>query len=364
MRLKTILWTSLIPIIVVSGTFSAQADVSVASWGGVYTKSQQKAFGETWEKRAGKSVRWIDYNGGLGEIRAQVNSGKVLWDVVDVFPDQARVGCDEGLFETLPRDRFTAAPDGTPMDQDLVVPRPNDCVVPNVFWSWLVFFDETKFPDAKPRTIEDFFDLKKFPGKRSIGAFAQANIEMALVADGVSPNDIYKVMDTKTGIDRAFAKLDTIKNDVLFWSSAGKPIDYVNEGAVVMATAYNGRVSDAIIVDGAPLKIIWDGQVLEEEWFVMVKGTENYDDALDFLIHASATKQLAALAKWITYGPLRRSSLAVIRANEPWHSTGVPIMPHMPNRAEVMKRTIIANPDWWAENGARIGERYKNWMAR
>lgn len=346
------------------GVASAQADITVVSWGGAYTLSQQKAYGETWESKTSKKIHWVDYNGGLGEIRAQVSSGDVLWDVVDVFPNEARVGCDEGLFEKLPREGFVPAPDGTPMDQELIVPLPNDCVVPNIFWSWLVFFDQTRFPGERPSTIRDFFDVKKFPGGRGVSAFPQANIEMALVADGVDPTKVYEVMDTPEGIDRAFAKLETIKRDAFFWSSGEEPIEFVKSGKAVMSTAYNGRASDAILGRGEPFEIIWDGQVLDEEWFVIVKGSKNYEAALDFLIHASAPEQQAAQAKWITYGPLRRSGLAIIAANEPWYKTGVDIMPHMPNRNEVMPRTVVSDPDWWAKNGAKVTERYKAWMAR
>jgi putative spermidine/putrescine transport system substrate-binding protein len=364
MSLNLKMWACTVPVVLLFNAGDAKADITFVSWGGSYTVSQQKAYGETWETKAGKKVRWIDYNGGLGEIRAQVRSGNVLWDVVDVFPAEARLGCDEGLFEKLPLDRFTPAPDGTPMDQDLVVPLPNECVAPNIFWSWLVFFDETKFQDAKPETIQDFFDVGKFPGKRGISAFAQANIEMALVADGVDPKDVYRVMDTPEGIDRAFAKLDLIGGDAVFWTSGAEPVNFVKSGEVLMSTAYNGRVSDAILGRGEPFAIIWDGQVLDEEWFVIVKGTKNFDEALAFLVHATEPEQLAAQAKWITYGPLRRSALAIIESNEPWYNSGAAIMPHMPNRDEVMSRTVVSDSDWWAKHGAKISARYKAWMGQ
>ncbi len=346
------------------GVATANADITVVSFGGAYTVSQQKAYGETWERKTGKRIRWVDYNGDLGEIRTQVETGNVLWDVVDVFPHQARIGCDEGLFEKLPRDKFMPAPDGTPMDQDIIVPLPNDCVVPNIIWSWLIFFDETQFPGEKPKTIADFFDLKRFPGKRGISTYPQANLEMALVADGVDPKKVYEVLDTPEGIDRAFAKLETIKGNAVFWSSGAEPVNFVKGGKVVMSTAYNGRASDAILGQGEPFVIIWDGQVLTEEWFVMIKGSKNYDEALDFLIHSSAPEQQAAQAKWITYGPLRRSGLAIIAANEPWYKSGANIMPHMPNRDEVMPRTTVADPEWWARNSAKVTERFKAWMGR
>ena len=78
--------------------FAATADVTVASWGGAYTESQIKAYVDTYDAA---TVKFENYNGGLGEIRAQVESGSVIWDVVDVLPDQAITGCDEGLFEDI-----------------------------------------------------------------------------------------------------------------------------------------------------------------------------------------------------------------------------------------------------------------------
>ena len=340
---------------------AAKADITVVSWGGAYTMSQQRAYGDTW---TGGTVNWENYNGGLGEIRAQVEANNVQWDIVDVLPDQARVGCDEGLFEELPRDKFVPAPDGTPMDEELMVPLPNNCVVPQIWWSYAAFYDKTKFSGEKPKTMADFYDIEKFPGKRGIHSWANANIEMALVADGVDPKKVYEVMDTPEGIDRAFAKLDTIKDHIVFWSSGSKPLEFVKSGETVMALAYNGRVGDAILIEGEPFVVIWDGQVLEEEWLVMVKGSKNYDEALNFLIHASAPEQQAGQAKWVNYGPMRKSGLAIIKAGEPWFNTGIDILPHMPNRDEVMPRSVFANPEWWADNGDEVAERFAAWMAK
>lgn len=351
-------------VVVGVAAISAKADITVVSWGGAYVASQQRAFGESWERKTGKTIHWVDYNGDIAEVRAQVESGEILWDIIDVFAHEARLGCREGLFEKLPRDGFTAAPDGTPMDRDLVVALPNDCVAPNILWSWLTFYDETSFAGVKPETIVDFFDLERFPGTRGLSVFPQGNIEMALVADGVEPSQVYDVLSTPEGVDRAFAKLDTIKPQVKFWSGGDEPVDFVTGGEVIMSTAYSGRVGAAILAGATTLQVIWDGQVLDEEWLVMVKGSKNYDEALDFLIHASAPEQLANQAKWISYGPMRHSSLAIIAANEPWFNTGKNIMPYMPNRKEVMARTTIANPDWWADSGDTVVKRFVEWMGR
>ena len=342
----------------------AQAEVTIASWGGAYTMSQQKAYADTF---TGGTATFVNYNGGLGEVRTQVEAGNIQWDIVDVLPHEARVGCDEGLFEELPRDAFTPAADGTSMDDDTMVTVPNDCVVPQIFWSYVPFYQAGTFdgnPAGNPKTIGDFFDVKKFPGKRGIHTWANALIEMALVADGVAVADVYDVMSSDGGIDRAFAKLDTIKDHVVFWSSGAKPLELIESGEVSIALAYNGRIGAAMLTEGADYVVNWDGQVLEEEWLAMLKGSSNYDEALAFLIHASAPEQQAGQARWINYGPMRASGLDIIAANEPWFNTGVNIMPHMPNAGAAMANAVFANPDWWADNGDAISERFTAWMGQ
>jgi len=340
------------------------AKITATSWGGAYTAAQQKAYGANWSMGGNDNINWVNYNGGLGEVRTQVTSGTVTWDIVDVLPSDARVGCDEGLFKPLDRSKFKPAPDGTSMDDDIMVDLPNDCVVPQIMWSYMAFTKKGVYSGEQPSTIADFFDVKKFPGKRGIHTWPNALIEMALVADGVAPKDVYDVMSSDGGIDRAFKKLDAIKAQSVFWSSGAKPLELVNSGEVAMADAYNGRVGAAILDEGADFIPIWDGQVLQTEWWVMLNGAPHEKEAMDFLVHASTTESQARMAKFINYGPLRKSGLEMVKSNEPWYHTGVDIMPQMPNRAAVMGRTIIANPDWWADNGDAVTERYTAWMGQ
>lgn len=347
---------------VVAVTTAAQAEVNIVSWGGAYTASQQKAYQDTYKDP--DSINFINYNGGLGEVRTQVESGNVTWDIVDVLPHEGRVGCDEGLFEELDRSVFKPAPDGTSMEDDMMIQLPNDCVVPQIFWSYVPFYQEGTFKGEQPTTIADFFNVKKFPGKRGIHTWPNALIEMALAADGVAIKDIYKVMSTDEGIDRAFKMLDKIKNDAVFWSAGSKPLELVQSGEVSMALAYNGRVGAAMLSEGAKFVPVWDGQVLEEEWLVLMKGAPHRKEAIDFLVHASTTESQALQAKYINYGPMRASAFDIMKKGEPWFHNGKNIMEHMPNRPEVMARTIVANPEWWADYGDSVAERYTAWMGQ
>ena len=345
--------------------FATNADVTVVSWGGAYTESQIKAYVDTYDAT---TVKFENYNGGLGEVRAQVESGAVIWDVVDVLPDQAITGCDEGLFEDISAEygNFTPAPDGTGMIEDMAnsgVTNLSDCCAPQIFWSYVVFYDPTNFPGAVPTTMADFYDVEKFSGKRGIHTWAQANIEMALVADGVDPTQVYNILSNQTGaIDRAFDKLDTIKDDVVFWSAGSKPLELVKSGEVSMALAYNGRVGAAILSEGENFEYMWHGQVLEQEYICLMSGSPNRDEALAFMIHASSPESQALQAKYIPYGPMRASGIDLIKAGEPWFHTGVDIMPHMPNTPERLAISTVGDPIWWSDNGAEINERFSAWM--
>ncbi len=340
-------------LIAMAFTASSYADITFVSWGGAYTNSQQKAYIDTWSKGSGVTVE--SYNGGLGEIKAQVEAGNVTWDVVDVLPDQAITGCDEGLFEKVDQSEFI---------NDLVVPPVSDCVVPQIFWAYTVFYDKSAFPGKKPKSMKDFFNVKKFPGKRGIHTWPNALIEMALVADGVKAKKVYDVMSTPEGIDRAFAKLDEIKNDVVFWSAGSKPLELVSSGEVVMAIAYNGRIGAAILSEGKNFEYIWDGTVLEQEYLVAIKGGKNTAEALEFMAHASSAASNAEQAKYIPYGPMRKSSINIIKKGEPWfikEGGNINILPHMPTTPKVLKKAVIADPYWWADNGAEVSERYGAW---
>ncbi len=353
----------------VVASFSAKA-VTVASWGGAYTESQQKAYADTYSDPG--SIQFENYNGGLGEVRAQVESGSVAWDIVDVLPSDAITGCDEGLFEDLTASgdmaNFSKGPDGETMQQDmenngLEYHSAWDCCAPQIFWTYVVFFDPDAFPGDKPSSMADFFDVEKFPGKRGIHTWATGVIEKAMVADGVKPTAVPHVLANQAGaIDRAFAKMDTIKDHVVFWSSGSKPLELVKSGEVVMAIAYNGRVGAANLAEGENFEYIWEGQVLDQEYLCLLQGAPNRDAAIDFMIHATTPEAQAEQAKYITYGPMRASGIPIIKAGEPFGPGGQEIMPHMPNTPERLKVSIVSDPQWWSDYGAEINERYSAWM--
>ena len=330
--------------------------LSVATWGGTYQVSQENAYGISFTEENGGEVDWIEYRGGLAEVREQVRSGEIIWDVVDVLAQDARDGCEEGLFLRLPNEFFSAAEEA-----DLIIPRPNGCAGPNITWSWITAYDSRTFSGNSPSSVADFFDTEAFPGPRAIAAFPQANLEMALLADGVPPDRVYALLSTEDGVDRAFSVLNRIAQNLHFWSSGEEPIELLQRGEVSMSTAYNGRVAVAQLSGATEIEAIYEGQILDEEWFAIVAGTPNEELALAFLRHVAEPAQQAEQARWIPYGPMRRSALEIIAEGEPWFHTGQPVLPHIPSREDRVEGALLLDPEFWSENGEALAARFAEW---
>ncbi len=341
-------------------TASLADSITVVSWGGDYTKSQVNAYHKPWATSTGNSVVSEDYSGGLAEVRTQVESGTVTWDVVDVELSDAIVGCDEGLLEEIDASTLPAAPDGTPASEDFMNGALTDCAVGNIVWSTMVAYDTTKFSTA-PTTMADFFDLENFPGKRGMRKVAKNMLEMALMGDGVLAADVYDVMATDEGIARAFAKLDTIKDSVVWWEAGAQPPQLLADGEVSMTIVWNGRIFGDI-AEGQPFGLIWDGQIYDLDLFVIPKGSPNKEAALDFVRFSTSTQPLADQASWIPYGPTRASSIPLIGT---YHSdASVQMIDHMPTTAAALKNGVQNDYMFWADNGEELNERFNAWLAK
>ena len=335
--------------------------LTVTSWGGAYSKSQIEAYQKPYAAKTGITINAEDYNGGLAEIRSQVQTGSVTWDVVDLEKNDLLAGCDDGLFEILDPNTFPPAPDGTPAIKDFLPGGLHECGAGTIVWSTAIAFDKTKFPGEKPSKLADFFDLKKFPGVRSLKKTPKINLEFALMADGVPREKVYETLSTEEGVQRAFAKLDTIKSSLIWWDAGAQPPQMLADGEAVMVSAYNGRIFNAQVKEKKAFEIIWDGQICEMDFYAILKGTKNLKLAKDFVRFATDTQRGADQASWISYGPARKSSIPLITT---YHGTDIQMGPYMPTAAENFKTALLKDPEWWADNQDEMIKRFSAWMAK
>ena len=217
------------------------------------------------------------------------------------------------------------------------------------------------FPENnQPGSIDDFFNTEDFPGRRAIQDRPAGNLEWALFADGVAPDDIYDVLATPEGVDRAFAKLDTIKENLVFWTEGAQSPQLLADQEVAFSTGYNGRIFNAAQVEGQPFEIIWDGQIVEWDGWVIPYGP-NQEEVLEYVYWATDTQRLADQAKYISYGPARASSAPLVSEHA---DLGIDMRPHMPTNPANYETPIVLNNDFWTDYGDELRERFSNWMLR
>ncbi len=340
--------------------FAANADITVMSWGGAYGEAQTEAFVKPFAAATGKATIMVDSDNPAPAIKAMVEAGNVTVDVASVeYADAIRL-CDEGVLEPIDAASLPAGSDGTPAADDFLKGAVTECGVSTDIWANVFAYDTTKFPEG-PTKVADFFDLEKFPGKRGLRKGAKAVLEFALLGDGVAPADVYNVLSTPEGVDRAFAKLDTIKKDVVWWEAGAQAPQLLADGEVAMTTAYNGRIFAAAQNEGKPFQIVWDGQIYENEMFVVPKGAPNAADAMEFVKFATSTEGLRASAQQISYGPARKSSMK----EELIFKDGKTVMaPHLPTAPENMANALETSSTFWVDHDAELNERFQAWLAQ
>lgn len=337
--------------------------LTIVSWGGAYTASQVNAYHNPYMAE-NPHVTIVNDDGSanaLASLRAQSQAGNVTWDLVDMLPSDAQLACDEGIIMPIDHDEMlAAAPDGTAASEDFLPGSLGECFIPQIVYSTVLTFNSEMFPeDKQPETIADLFDVENFPGRRALQDRPGTNLEWALYADGVDPADIYDVLATPEGVDRAFAKLDTIKDHLIFWTEGAQAPQLLADQEVSMTTGYNGRIFDAAMSEGQPFEIIWDGQIVEWDGWVVPADGPNLDAVMEYLYYATDTQRLADQAKFISYGPARASSAALVDT----HATlGIDMNPHMPTAPENYYSPILLDNDFWTDYGDELRERFANWM--
>jgi putative spermidine/putrescine transport system substrate-binding protein len=325
----------------------AADELTVVSWGGAYSESQRKAFFEPYNA-AGNKITETEYSGEYAKIKAMVEANAVTWDVVDVDTATGLQGCAEGTLEII--DWAKLGLDKSKFIGGDVM----DCAIPNIVYGTIFAYDTSKLATG-PTAMTDFFDLAKFPGKRGMWKNPDVNLEWALIADGVPAADVYKVLGTPEGLDRAFKKLDTIKSEIVWWEAGAQAPQLLADGQVVMTTAWNGRIQSAIDKDKKPFKIVWDYQGLDWDWWAIVKGGPKVEEAYRFIAFASQPGAMAEQTKYIAYGPANTEAIP---------NVDPATVPNLPTAPDNMKTALLIDPQFWADNKDQIRERFNAWLAK
>ncbi len=351
-----------------AGTTAIAGDMTVVSWGGAYTASQQKAYHEPY-MAANPDVTIINDDSsaeGVSKMRAMAEAGNITWDLVDLEAADAMRVCDEGLALEIDHDTvLAAAPDGTLASADFGSMIVSDCFIPQIVFSTTFGYRTDMVPEgaAAPKGACAAFDLETYPGKRALNKRPVANLEWALICDGVAYEDVYDTLETDEGLAQALAKLDTIKDEVIWWSSSAEPVQLLADGEVFMASAYNGRLFSMIAEQDQPVGMAWNWQMFDIDGWVVPAGLSAEREAavLEYLNFATDTQRLADQAKYISYGPARASSAPLVSTHA---ELGIEMAPHMPTDPNNAENTFVNNYEWWADYRDDMDAKFQAWLAK
>jgi putative spermidine/putrescine transport system substrate-binding protein len=309
--------------------------------GGEMTKAMREAFYAEFEKRYGIRVV-VTSPVDAGKLKAMVQSGNVEWHVTEIGPEEAMLAEQQGLVEPIDR-KIVDLSDYPKHLHD------RTHIMPKGVYTTVMGYRKDAFPEGKgPVTWADFWDVKKFPGPRTLRDSPIDNLEFALLADGVAPDKLYPL-----DVDRAFKKLDQIKPHInVWWKTGAQSAQLLVDKEAVMGSAWNGRYYVAI-KNGAPIHIEWNQGMIKESAFVIPKGAKDVYWAQKMLALITDAKLQGIYANIITYPGLNLKSMDHVKPE---------LQTFMPTHATNLPKQIWTDAKWWLDNGKAAQERWSKWV--
>ena len=309
-----------------------------AGWGGVYQNAQKAAFCEPFAEKT-KAVIVQDGPVDYAKYRVMIKNGAPTWDVLDVEAAFLLSGIPDGLFEKID----TKLVDTSRVDPKYV----NEYGIGTIVWSYTLGYSLTAFTEQnRPHSWADMFDSQKFPGKRMFRDRVVPMMEIALLADGVPGDQLYPL-----DIDRAFRKLDTIKKDVVWWTTNSQCQQLLADGEVVMGIINNGRLFD-LIQKGSKLGIEWNQALQAVDYLAVSKGSHNRDAAMALINESTLPAAQVKVSEIMATAPTNPAAFPLINDKvKPWMATN----------PAYAKTSILINEAYWRDNLQALSMRWTKW---
>ncbi|WP_233837106.1 ABC transporter substrate-binding protein [Paraburkholderia sp. ZP32-5] len=316
--------------------------IVVSDPGGPYTTAYREAFYDPFEKATGiKVVSVARESQPVAQFEAMVKTKNYVWDVTTLTLSADIPYLEaKGLMEPIGL-KASDFPDVMP---EAITA---DWLGVDVY-STVLAYRADKFKDNGPKSWADFWDVKKFPGRRCLRRSPLDTLEQALLADGVPLDKLYPL-----DVDRAFKSLDKIKPHIaIWWTSGAQSMQAIQSGDVDMISLWNGRAQSAKDA-GAPVTIVWNQGLYSIEGWGIPKGTPRAEMAKQFVRFCADAKRQAVLTQTLAYGPTNRKSFESIPAQR------APLLPTAPDNIKTMK---LPSPEWWQANRQKVTERFNSWI--
>ena len=325
-------------------SMSQARDLTIVGFGGGYQDSAREHLFEAYETESGTAVSDDVYNGEMAKIYGMVETGNVTYDIIMVEAPELVRGCEDGVFAPI---NFDVVDGGK-----FIEGATHECGVGGTGWGAAMFYDKAKHPNG-PSNFAEFWDIEAFPGMRSMRTGPKMTLEAALLADGVAKADVYDVLSTDEGVDRAFAKLDEIKDSMVWWKSGAPPLQLVGSGEVDFATGYTGRIIGANN-DGADYALNWSTLIYSIDYWAVISGSPMADEAMKMIDWITSPAPLRAQAAVWPISPANKEVNA-----DPELQKANPGM--VLNHSD---QGLFISTEFWIQHGDELEAKFTAWAAQ
>jgi putative spermidine/putrescine transport system substrate-binding protein len=332
---------------------AAQQRLTVVNQGGASGEAQRTAIFEPFSRSTGIPVVMDTYNQELARLRAQVETGNLIWDVASVHSINEAAGCSEGLYERIDwRRHINPAPFEA-------VGGFGECGAPYLVSPGAMVYDADRYPEGqRPRTWQDFWDVQRFPGRRGMVYQPDQTLEVALMADGVAPRDVPRVLAGPGGVDRAFRKLGELRPHIRWWRSGDESMQLLLTGEVALGYAWQGRVNAANRSNNRNFRMVWEaGFTSSVIYLAVMKGTRNLDAAIRLVQFQLAAEPQARFVEIIGAPPANLESYPFLRAEQ---RAALPA--EHADKGMMQAGSLYIN--FWLDNGDAIRQRFARFLAQ
>ena len=317
----------------------AETTITVCGFGGSYNKAIEDAIVKPFTQATGIKVivtAWPDY----AKMVGQVKTGNIEWDIVEAEDRFYYRGIKDGIFERLDLKQIST--------KDFVEGSVLDYGVGFDYFSYLVAYSTDKWPAGKgPKSVKDLWDVKAFPGPRTIKSTAFGSLEPALMADGVPRNKLYPL-----DVDRALKKLSELKPHIrVHWKTGGQTQQIMKQKEADLGYVSGGRMIE-LFEQGVPVAWEWTDQLVLLDRWAILKGTKKSKEAMQFIAFASQPKMQADFAHFTNYGPANKKAYDFIKKEK------AVLLPTYP---ENYAKAAIMNGEWYGKYEEEVERRWEAW---
>lgn len=323
-----------LPLVALSDEAAAQAkELVLVNWGGESIPAYKKAFGDSFEQATGIRVTYDGSGPQPAKLRAMSQSGKIVWDLLDFNAEKAMLLDTEGLVEPI---------DYTIVDRNKIYPGwAYKAGAAFYVYSTVFSFDNSKFP-TKPNSWVDFWDLKKFPGRRGMRKTPEGSIEACMMAAGRSIKNVYPI-DLKLAV----AKIKEIKSECIFWNSGSQSQDLLRNGEVSMGLLWHSRAISLFRQSNGRFDWTWNQGLMNIDVLCVVKNNPGgREAAMKLIAHAQDPARQVELLRVIGNAPVNPAAAAMVPAD---------LKRFDPTQPEHRAVQAELNPIWWNEPSERAG---------